>query len=201
MDTGTEEEGRRARVRRLLIDPLSEDGMRFKRDVKPENAQAHLDRIADDFAYMSDTALAVLRRALSVMGEGSAKCFWPAYITIRGVAHALEPAPFEDDPALVRWFRSRAGRDAQSAGRAVAEYEFFRRKCRPPFFGERGTPERRLIAERAADYARKEELAKDRIARGVDLLPGEAEWLEWYERTSAHVSQLISEGAEAVDAE
>lgn len=195
--TTTEKEGKRARVRRLLIEPLAEDGMRFKKTVPKDRARAHLDRIADDFAYMSDRGLSALRRSLSTMGEGSARCFWPQYVTIRGVAQTIEAAPFEDEPALVRWFQSRAGLAAKEHGRAVAEYLFFRKKCRPPLHGERGVFECRLIAERASEMSRRAELVRDRIDRGVLSDPSEAEWLNWYDGLEKHVLELISKKGEA----
>lgn len=182
-------ETKRGRVRRILIDPLVRDGMRFRRDVDEAAQGRFLDRIADDVAYMSDRGLAALRVWVGSHGEGSARAFWPGVVTIISTAEAFEPRPLEELPALVRWFASAAGSEALLADRLVAEYEFWRRFKRPPAQSN----DRQRVSERAAEWSARAERIEDRMARGLTPLHDDGAWLSWYRRTEDKARALLAE--------
>ena len=54
------QETNRARVRRLFIDPLVKEGMRFKHHTSAEDQRRKLDQMADDLGYLSDESLRVM---------------------------------------------------------------------------------------------------------------------------------------------
>lgn len=181
------EEGARARVRRLLIDPLAEDGFRFKRGTDPEVAKKRLAQMADDLTYLSDRSLGILRASLRTKGEGEAKCFWPVRATVLGLAEALEPRPLEDMPSICSWFASKAGREALQAKRHIAEFLFWQRRKRPPLTDS----EWRLVTSNAEERNRLYALFAERKERGLTLLPEDRDFMERYERLDAKVRGLI----------
>lgn len=185
------DETKRDRVRRLLIDPLTEAGFRFPKATGEDEAKRALTRLADGLAYLGDDALTVLKATLLTKGEGSARCFWPTYVTIVGLAEAYQPRPLEEVPELLRWFASAAGRDAMAAGRLVAEFQFWEAKKRPPV-----TPrDRELVTVRAREHRERRELVLDRRRRDIPLRADEVAWIDWYERTFARVEALVGEVA------
>jgi len=181
-------ETNRGRVRRLLIEPLAQDGFRFPKAVADDAARDQLNRIADALAYLPEGVLEALRESLATKGEGAARRFWPAQATIVGLAEAFHPRPIEDLPNVARWFGSAAGRAAIEGNRLVAEFEFWQRRKAPPVTDQH----RRLVAERAADYARRVELIEDRLRRGAPLIHDEAGWFRWYEATLARAQALVA---------
>ncbi|WP_299734681.1 hypothetical protein [uncultured Roseobacter sp.] len=186
------EEGKRDRVRRILIDPLKADGMRFRKTVTEEKQRQSLDRLADDLSYMTDDGLHALRLWMRSHGDGAAKCFWPMTVSIISTAESFEPRPLEELPALRRWFASAAGRRALEGDRLVAEYEFWRKFKRPPI-----TPrDQEAVARRAAEWASKAERVQDRIRRGLLPMHDDASWLHWYEETTERAKALVSSAIE-----
>ncbi len=176
------QETNRARVRRLFIDPLVKDGMRFKHHTSAEDQRRKLDQMADDLGYLSDESLRVLAACMRTKGEGTNKVFWPSRISILGFAEARERMPLQDVPGLRSWFVSAAGHKAAAVpGRLVAEYVFWKSHKRPPLTDREWAG----INERAADYARRVELIEDRQARGVLVTGEERNWLRRYHETEA----------------
>ena len=170
-------ETKRDRVRRLLIDPLKADGFRFARGVTAEDAKTRLDRLADDLAYLKDDGLDALRVSLRTKGEGAARCFWPAPATVLGLAESFQRRPLDELPALLRWFASAAGGAAVLGDRLVAEYWFWTMHKRPPV----KPMDKKVVADKAEEWRRRVELAKDRIARGHTMPDDDAQWLQWYQ--------------------
>lgn len=181
----------RDRVRRLLIGPLQEAGFRFRKGTVEDKAQADLDRIADSLGYLSDRALDVLRASLLTKGEGAARCFWPAYATIVGLAEAFEPRPLEEVPEIARWFRSAAGREAMATDRLAAEFAFWEKLKRPPV----SIQDKQRVGQRAAEWRDRALRIRDRVNRGIDPFPGDAEWLAWYDALTARAASLVGERA------
>jgi hypothetical protein len=180
-------ETKRDRVRRLLIDPLKADGFRFAKGVTAEDAMTRLDRLADDLAYLKDDGLIALRFSLRTKGEGAARCFWPTPATVLGLAESFQRRPLDELPALLRWFASAAGGAALLGDRLVAEYWFWTMHKRPPV----KPLDKRVVSEKAEDWRRRVELAKDRIARGHSIPDDDAQWLEWYQSKVAYVEGLV----------
>lgn len=186
----TASETKRGRVRRLLIDPLVYDGMRFKKGTDPDVEVKYLNRVADALSYLNDRALVVLRESLSTKGEGAARCFWPSYLTVIALAEAFQPRALEDTPGLRSWFASEAGRAARDADRLVAEFLFWQSRKRPPLSDR----EREHIRLQAADMASRASRINDRLRRGLDPFPGDGDWLHWYNEMQARALNLV-EGA------
>ncbi len=180
-------ETKRDRVRRLLIDPLKADGFRFAKGVTAEDAKTRLDRLADDLAYLKDDGLDALRVSLRTKGEGAARCFWPAPATVLGLAESFQRRPLDELPALLRWFASAAGGAAVLGDRLVAEYWFWTMHKRPPV----KPMDKKMVADKAGEWRRRVELAKDRIARGHTMPDDEAQWLQWYQGKVTYVEGLV----------
>lgn len=185
-----ENESKRDRVRRLLIAPLAEDGMRFKHGTPPEKQRSLLDRVADDLAYMSDDGLIALREWMRCHGEGAERCFWPSPVGIISAAERFEQRPLEELPASRRWFASAAGRAALKGNRLVAEYRFWQKYKRPPT----DPRDQEAVARRAAEWASKAERIQDRIGRGLPPLHDDAGWLDWYNAQHERARALVEAG-------
>lgn len=180
----------RDRVRRLFIDPLTSDGMRFKHGTPPDAQRKRLDQMADDLGYLSDAGLAVMRGAVQVKGEGAAKCFWPSRVLILQLAQAFQPRPMAQMPGLRSWFCSAAGPAAAAVpGRLIAEYQFWQRKLHPPFRADtsEGAQHRRMIATDAARIAERQGRLTEREARGALSDPADIAWLDGVRRTEAMI--------------
>ncbi|MEP0961111.1 MAG: hypothetical protein ABJQ70_02610 [Roseobacter sp.] len=161
--------------------------MRFKKGTSEEAQRRFLDRLAEDLSYMSDAGLLAVRAWVAVHGEGTARCFWPAHVSIVGVAESYEPRPLEELPALVRWFKSKAGESALSEGRLVAEYEFWRKFKRPPVSSQ----DRGRVQERASEWSGKSARIEERIQRGLSPLHDDGAWLAWYRKTEKAALALV----------
>ena len=185
------QETNRARVRRLFIDPLVKDGMRFRRQTSAEDQRRKLDQMADDLGYLSDESLRVLAACMRTKGEGSSKVFWPSRVSILGFAEARERMPLQDVPGLRSWFVSAAGRKAAAVpGRLISEYVFWKNHKRPP----RGDREWSIVTNRAEDYARRVELIEDRLHRGVTVTEEENSWLQRYHETEEMLRGWLTGG-------
>ncbi|UWQ59953.1 hypothetical protein K3722_07435 [Leisingera caerulea] len=186
-------ESKRARVRRLVIQPLQDLGFRFPKGTKEDRQRAMLDRLADSIAYMSDKGLIALQQSLQTKGEGSAKCFWPCRATVMGWAEALEHRPLDELPELLGWFRSRAGAEAMRDGVLLAEYLFWRDNKRPPAKG----PEKDRVRRQAAEFNSEYQKIMERRARGFPDIHDQGEFVRWYERTLKKCEAWVMEGKAA----
>ena len=156
--TDLREETKRDRVRRLLITPLEQAGMRAKRGTDPDVHKNFLNRLCDEQARLNDADLIGMRRWAEVNGEGSAKRFWPGFVSFAGLANTVCSRPLDELPELHSWFLSRAGEEAQRVpGRLVAELEFMERHRRPPTH----PAEQNRIAENARRLWADVERARD----------------------------------------
>lgn len=193
-DAAAPKEANRARVRRLFIEPLVRDGMRFKHGTSDEDQRRRLDQMADDLGYLSDDSLSVLAACMVSKGEGSNRVFWPSRVSILSFAEAREPRPMEDVPGLRSWFISAAGRTAAGIpGRLIAEFSFWKRHKRPPL----GDREWEAVNRNAAGFSRRVELIRDRMARGVRVDEVDAQWLGRYEQTEAMLRAWLAETGDA----
>ncbi|MCZ4351546.1 hypothetical protein O4H61_03370 [Roseovarius aestuarii] len=180
-------ETKRDRVRRLFIRPMTDWGWRKPGDMKADAFEAMLVKLCDDLAYLSDRGFSRLRDALRTKGTGKGLNGWPTRATIVTFAQLAEPRPIDEMPNLVSWFRSAAGRRAAEADQLAEEYGWWCKFRSPPYADHH----QRMIAEKAAENRSRESLIRDRMARGVDPGPGEAEWLKWREARVAHVRGLM----------
>lgn len=190
MTDNSDTETKRDRVRRLLIHPATERGMRFRRGTEPEAQRRMLDRLCDDLAYLTDEALQALAGWLVSHGDGADRSFWPPLVGILSTAEAFQPRPIEDAPGVAGWFGSRAGPEARAAGRLVAELLWWEKHKRPPL----NDRERSRVAQKAADYGRRLELTEDKIARGVEPGADNRAFLAWYRGLEQRAEALVAAG-------
>lgn len=192
--TGPAQETKRDRVRRLLIDPLTHDGMRFKRGTPPHEERRRLDQMADDLAYLTDENLNRLRLCLRTKGEGGSRNFWPCRITILSFAEFAQPRALAEVPGLKSWFVSEAGKQAAAEpGRLLAEFQFWTARKRPPM----NASEVQQIGARARGNADRLRLYSERLGRDVPLTESEAQWLDWATKTEAMLRRWMAEGRQA----
>lgn len=185
-------ETNRDRIRRLFIDPLKADGMRFAHGTPEPDQRRKLDQMADDLGYMTDEKLMALRACMRSKGEGSKGVFWPSRVSINRFAEAAQPRPLIEMPGLLSWFVSAAGQEAKRVpGRLVAEFQFFTKHKHPPFNDQY----KRLVAGRARDLAHRFERLVEREARGALSDEGDRHWLARYRETEAMVLGWIEEKA------
>lgn len=186
-------ENKRARVRRLVLQPLQDLGFRFPKGTPEEKQRAMLDRLADSITYMSDKGLIALQKSLQTKGEGTAKCFWPCRATVMGWAEALEYRPLDELPELLGWFRSRAGAEAMKGGVLLAEYLFWRDNKRPP--AKRSEKDR--VRRQATEFNSEYQKIMERRARGFSFIHDQAEFVRWYEGTLKKCEAWVNEGKAA----
>lgn len=184
LSEGGVRESNRARVRRLLIEPLAMRHPRGREDAGREM----LDAIADELAYIPDEKLEVLARMLAPQGQGAARNFYPDRATFLGFAHLVAPRPLTDDPKLLGWFASVEGPKMIAEGTLVETWSFFERNRRPPFDDR----SRRLVAEQAAEHKRRVLLVDERIERGVEVDPEDRAFMLRYRAREAELTELVA---------
>lgn len=173
----TRPESKRARVRRIVFEPLERDGLRPNpkvRALKEEGAhRAWLDRLADDMGHMGDESLEALHDTIryNTVGDGktsgrrrSARGCWPSRIDILDWANAIEKFPMDKVPGLKGWFASVEGPKALENDMALETFDWIRRHKRPPFRYR----DKQSIREAATDRRREIDLARERLKRGPD---------------------------------
>lgn len=181
------QEGKRERVRRLLLDPLAGNGFRKSARISADRHKEMLTRLADNLAYMSDASLSTLRDMMLTKGEGRQRDIWPAQATFYGFADLIEPRPVEELPALLRWFRSVEGPKAKDEGTLVETWAYFQKYKRPPKMGLF------IIREQADENQRKLALCEERIGNGV-ATDDEKNWARWYRDRLAYCERIVSDG-------
>ena len=180
---------RRARVRRLLIEPLTKDGLVRGKGLTLDEHAAFLDKLADKVGYLDDAMLVTLAELVLNMAEGVARNHWPAFATIWNVATRLRRPPDDESHIMCSWLVSVEGPIAQEAGHLVELYLWLRKHGCPPSDFVLKT-----IRQEAAENAR----TRARIGR--DLQAGSArasdvEWLNGYLRTLDYCEGLVARGA------
>lgn len=175
---GKAAESRRDRVRRLLFAPL---GFRRPANVPADQHDQQLTAMADHLGYMSDESLDVLRQMLQSKGQGKDRNTWPDRATIRALAEAVQPQPLAELPGLVRWFRSVEGPRAIQEGTLVETWAYFERCKAPPV----GAGARARVLEEALANRRRVQVVEEKLRAGFAVLPGEAEWADWYRKRRA----------------
>lgn len=183
-ETAGVSENNRARVRRLLFDPL---GFRYPKTMTAADGQATLNAIADELSYLPDDALGVLVRMVRPHGEGSARCFWPPRATFVAYAHLVQPLRLEDDPKLLSWFASREGQAMVQDGTLVETWQYFEARRVPPY-----TPKARaLVLAQAQENKRRLDLIEERQRLGFALRSDEVQWAGWYQGRLAHARAVL----------
>lgn len=177
-DSAPDHEPGRARVRRVLIEPLEEAGMVRPQTMKAEDYQAFRGRLQDKLAYLSEEALAGLRALVTHGARGKHKDQWPKEVTITSIAYRLHPPPPRACDYAVSVLRSAMGRTARSMGYQVELLDIARRWGPPP-----GRYQLDQLQAQSQDNRAKVRIIEGRIGRGV-ATSDEVGWLGWYRALS-----------------
>lgn len=177
----------RAVVRDILINRLKDAGLRRPRGLTEEAMGKSHDRLCEHLAYMRREVLEVLSKTVLIEATkpGPAAGFWPAEVTIRSWAEALQPRPFALHPIVTSWLRSIEGPMAEAGGYLVELLRWLRKHRRPPLAGDMATIKRQA-AEAQAQLAR----VRERIGKNVphvddhDILQA---WLRDLEEAQGYV--------------
>ena len=190
-------ESNRARVRRILIEPLQQAGMclqRRKGETPADTAERerrYLNGLCDELGYCSDRTLDQLLSWGKVSGEGPKRRHWPARLTFLHHAQAVQPLPVEAIPALASWFGSVAGPRAMAEGRVIGEFLFIQRYRRPPINDD----ERRTVALRNGALVHDQERLRDLVRLGrADQ--ADRDMLTWLDDIERRAVDLIEAGEE-----
>lgn len=178
-------ETKRAKVRRLLFEPL---GFRFRREVDEAGRRHFLDGLADELGYMAEDRLKALAEMLRSHGQGSDRNIWPDRATFIGFAEVVQPRPLEELPALLSWFGSVEGPRAQAAGELVETWDYIRRRKAPPFTDQA----RKLVSEAAREANRRLVIIAERRAAGLGIAADHLEWERWYLARRADCEAIVA---------
>lgn len=193
-ESATAPEPATARVRRVLIQPLSHL-------VRPRGVQAgqhadNLDRLARKLRYMDEDKLSALRDlCLGQAGFPAVQKKAPPVCPLDGMilswAYALQPPPATQTEYPASVMRSAMGRRAQDLGYGV---ELYRAACRlgPPPQAYSITK----LKDEAAENRRRRAVCRETIEAGGRLEPNRQSWLDAWHRDAAAVEALITEGDE-----
>lgn len=179
-------ETKRGRVRRCLIEPLTEAGFRKSGKVNADRHEVFLQKLADHLGYMDEDRLATLKSMLIYRGQGPSKDAWPTLAQIMALAEVVAPRPVEEHPTILSWFRSARGEQARREGTLVAEFVFLEKRKRPPL----SDGDWRTVRDRAAQWQRQAQLVEERAARGAASMDDQ-QWLSWYRAVEARVEALM----------
>lgn len=193
-DSESDKETARDRVRRLVLDPLTKAGMRFRHRTPQDDQAKWLNALCDELSYCNEKTLQAIASWAKCHGDGAGRSFWPSRVAFLSTAEAYQPRRLEEVPVIASWFGSVAGPAAQDAGRLVAEFRFIERMKRPPLQGAKGQREWAAIEEEARDYQRRVELSTDRITRNVEVGSSERQFLGWYFETELRALALVEAG-------
>ncbi|MBN8189264.1 hypothetical protein [Salipiger thiooxidans] len=184
----TRGETNRDRVRRVLIQPLTEYGFRKPGNVTEQKHAKFLNDLADGLAYLSEPQLEQLRDFLRFCGEGKDKRAWPRMAAITPRAEAVAPRPIEEHPTICSWFGSARGPKALEEGTLVAEFQFLSQFKRPPL----NDGDWRRVREKSAQHDHDRRVRSDRQRRGV-ASDDDRKWLAWHAQLEARAMALLKQ--------
>ena len=151
----------KAAVRRHLISRLDAAGLVRAKGVSERSHTEMCDRLVDHLAYLSADNLAVLAEVVMGHTTGAMHTVWPAEVTIRAWAAAIERPPMAEALIVSSWLASVEGPVAEAGGYLVELYRFLSRHRRPPL-----AMDARDIKRAAAEAQRSHGIIRDRIERG-----------------------------------
>ncbi len=163
----------KARVRRVLIDPLIGRGMSRGRMTLAEEAE-FLSRLEARLAYMAEDKLAALAETVAAYAGGKAKDRWPAEVSICNWARALQVPPAGASRLVRSMLQSAAGETAEAGG-YLAELMLYLKKfgAPPNDFGYA------QIRQRADDNrSRVVRIRREQANGGAS--PADLEWMRGY---------------------
>ena len=113
----------RAQVRCLLIDRLTEAGLRRQPGVSVDAQAARVERIVAALAYMRPENLETLAALVLANAQGGYRDCWPPEVAIVNWGRSLQAPPLREERIVTSWLASIEGPQARAAGHLV---ELFR---------------------------------------------------------------------------
>jgi hypothetical protein len=185
---GEEAKAGRAQVRDLLVNRVDAAGLVRRRGVSEAVHAALIDRLCDHLSYMSADNLRTLAELVIEAGDGPARTWWPAEVTVRGLAGALQARPLAQHRIVASWLASVEGPVADAGGWLVELYRFLARHRRPPL-----AMDQRQLREEAAANNRRLGIVQDRIERGAAQDDDRA-WLARYLQDGREARAIVDAG-------
>lgn len=188
-DHDDDEAGKQA-VRDLLIQPLTDAGLKRPKGLSVADHARAVAMLVRDLDHMSPENLrtlcdAVLRQAtLPGAGQGC----WPAAVMIIAWGHGLQVRPFRLHRLVTSWLASVEGPMAEAGGYLVQLLRFLRQHKRPPTKFDMAK-----VKEQAGEDNRHLSVVEDWVARGT-AAPSERDWLEAYLRDQQMARDFVDQG-------
>ena len=179
----------KARVRRVLIDPLVDRGMVRKRGVTVEDHDRFLDGLAARLAYMSEANLSALSEVVVIYAEGPKKNQWPVDVSICNWARRLQEPPASVSRLVRTYLQSGAGRAAKEGGYLVELFFYLKKHGAPP-----NAYSLSEIRRKGEDNASRRRLIRERKGRGT-ARQSDLDWLQFYLETRTRVLDIINASA------
>lgn len=180
-------ETKRDRVRRILIDPLLQAGMKKQTRMKQPEYEAFQIKLCDRLSHMSDKNLLGMVSFITRHAKGGERNQWPDEVSIVSCALSIQPPPPRSCPYVVSVLKSEAGQRAKTLGYHV-ELFMFVRKFGPPF----SKVNRKKLADEAQENRKEMSRVVNAIERGT-ALEERRQWLDWYLRHEAEALAIIDQ--------
>ena len=176
-------------VRRLLLVPLEQAGLRRGHGITTDAHAARLERIVTALAYMTAPNLITLASLVASNAQGGYKDSWPPEVAVINWGHSLQAPPLRKHSIMTSWLASIEGPKAQAAGHLVELFRHLRRTLLPP------TPYQRRQIEAESDTNRRA-LARYRERMDADTANvDERAWVAAYLRDRASAEAIVAQGA------
>ncbi len=188
-DHDDDEAGKQA-VRDLLIQPLTDAGLKRPRALSERAQKEALALLVRDLDHMNPENLrtlcdSVLRQATL---PGPAQGHWPAAVMIIAWGHGLQVRPFRLHRLVTSWLASVEGPMAEAGGYLVQLLRFLREHKRPPTKYDLAK-----IKERAGEDNRHLSVVEDWVARAT-CTQFERDWYEAYLRDQQMARDFVDQG-------
>lgn len=178
----------RAQVRRLLIDRLTEAGLRRQPGVSVDAQAARVERIVAALAYMRPDNLETLAALVLANAQGGYRDCWPPEVAIVNWGRSLQAPPLREERIVTSWLASIEGPQARAAGHLVELFRYLRARRLPP-----GPYDRRTIAAEGEANARTLRVYSERIDKGV-ATADERAWVIAYLRDRDVAEAIVATG-------
>lgn len=188
-DHDDDEAGKQA-VRDLLIQPLTDAGLKRPRGLSERAQKEALAMLVRDLDHMNAENVrtlcdSVLRQA-TLPGPGQG--FWPAAVMIIAWGHGLQVRPFRLHRLVTSWLASVEGPMAEAGGYLVQLLRFLRQHKRPPTKFDLAK-----VKEQAGEDNRHMGVVEDWVARGT-AAQSERDWYEAYLRDQQMARDFVDQG-------
>lgn len=180
----------KARVKDLLTDHLTAQGMVRKRGVSVEDHAAFLASVEARLAYMKADKLSALAEICQRYAGGKTKDVWPSEQSIMGWAMRLQVPPASHSRLVRTYLQSGAGRAALASGYHAELMGHLKKFGAPPNDYAIAT-----IRRDASDNARRLRGIEKKLSSGAPMPLSEAQWMDGYNEARRIAADII-EGQE-----